>query len=122
MFELFILADLGGWVGFALPEFFFGLSRGFFSRLIRGEEDLAGRKVYEVEVKQCGEDNHGHGIGKITGRVVGKALGVCEVGGRVAVSIKNCFVKSDEWKMGIDTHGGSSITSGHREVDGQEPK
>ena len=101
MFQLFILADPGGWVGFTSPKAFSSSSRGFFSRLVRGEDELAGRKVYEVELKQCREDNQDHAIRRITGRVVGEVLGVCEVGGRVVVSMEDWFVESDAWKMEV---------------------
>lgn len=93
----------GSWVGFISAKVF-SSSRGFFSQLVRGEEELAGRKVYEVEVEQFGEDNDGLVIGRITEvgpRIVGEVLGVCEVGGWVAVRIEDWFVESDGWKMGI---------------------
>ena len=102
-FELFVRADPGGWVGFTTPKVF-SSSRGFFSPLVRGEEDLAGRKVVEVEIEQFGDGNGDLVIGRMTGvgpRIVGEVLGVCEVCGWVAVSIEDWFVESDGWKMGI---------------------
>lgn len=86
----------GSWVGLDFPKIF--SSRGFFSRLFRGEEDLVGRKVYEVEVEQDLKHDHVDAVTsmeRITGRVVGKVLGVCEVGDRVAVDIKERSVNSD---------------------------
>ena len=60
-----------------------------------------GRKVYEVEVEQVLKHDHIDAVmsmGRITGRVVRKVLGVCEVGDRVAVDIKERSVNSDGWK------------------------
>ena len=57
-----------------------------------------GRKVYEVEVEQDLKHDHVDAVTsmeRITGRVVGKVLGVCEVGDRVAVDIKERSVNSD---------------------------
>lgn len=77
-------------------------SCGFFSSLGFGEEDLAGRKVYQfdVQLEQGVEGNNDHGIGKITGRVIGEIRGFSEVGDTVVVSWEDWFVKSDGWKMG----------------------
>ena len=87
------------WVGCTYPNFF--PSRGFFPRLIRGDEDPAGRKFYEVEVLKEFDDllEEHEVVCRVTGKVFGEVLGICE-DHRVLVKIEEWFVKSDEWKLG----------------------
>lgn len=65
-----------------------------------------GRKVHEidlVDVKQYLKDDHVRAViskARITERVVGEVLGVCEIGGVVALLIEEWFVESDGWKTG----------------------
>ena len=98
-FQFFMPIGPSSWAGCTYPHFF--PPHGFFSQLVRGDPDPAGRKVYEVEfLKEYDDIMIGNDVVcTVTGKVVGEILGICQEN-RVLVKMEESFVESDGWKLG----------------------